>query len=55
MAFDHGPHRALLLDFVDAVRDNRDPAVCGRSALAVQRVIDAILASARSGQAVALS
>jgi predicted dehydrogenase len=55
MAFDHGPHRAVLLDFVEAVRDNRDPAVCGRSALAVQRVIDAILASARSGQAVALS
>jgi predicted dehydrogenase len=54
MAFDHGPHRAVLQDFVDAVRDGRDPAVCGRSALAVQRVIDAILASARSGQAVAL-
>lgn len=54
MAFDHGPHRAVLQDFIQALRDGREPAVSGRSALAVQRVIDAILASARSGRSVAL-
>ncbi len=45
MAFDHGPHRAVMHDFLDAVRDDRAPAVTGRSALAVHAVIEAIIAS----------
>jgi len=49
MAFDHGPHRAVLQDFVRAVRDGRDPRVSGRSALDVQALIEAILDSARNG------
>ena len=45
MAFHHGPHRAVLRDFFDAVRHDRAPAVTGRSALAAQAVIEAIIAS----------
>jgi predicted dehydrogenase len=54
MAFDHAPHRAVLKDFIDAVRQGREPAVTGRSALAVQQVIEAIMVSAQSGRPVAL-
>jgi UDP-N-acetyl-2-amino-2-deoxyglucuronate dehydrogenase len=49
MAFDHGAHRAVIKDFIDAVRQGREPAVTGRSALAAQQVIEAIMASSRSG------
>jgi len=48
MAFDHGPHRTVLKDFIDAVRRGREPAVSGRSALAAQQVIEAIMACAQS-------
>jgi len=54
MAFDHGPHRTVIHDFLDAVRDARAPAVTGRSALAVHAVIEAIIASSASGRPVAL-
>lgn len=49
MAFHHGPHRAVLRDFLDAVRDDRAPTVTGRSALAAQAVIEAIIASSSAG------
>lgn len=49
MAFDHGPHRAVIADFVAALTEGRAPAITGRSALAVHHLIDAILASARAG------
>lgn len=45
MAFDHGAHCAVLRDFVQAVQQGRLPRVTGRSGLAVQALIDAILAS----------
>jgi predicted dehydrogenase len=54
MAFDHAAHRAVLKDFIDAIRQGREPAVSGRSALAAQQVIEAIMASARSGLPVML-
>ena len=54
MAFDHAAHRAVLQDFIDAVRQGREPAVTGRSALAVQQVIEAIMASSRTGTPVVL-
>ncbi|MDO8321169.1 Gfo/Idh/MocA family protein [Rhodoferax sp.] len=54
MAFDHAAHRAVLQDFLDAVRQGREPAVTGRSALAAQQVIEAIMASSRSGCPVTL-
>lgn len=55
MAFDHGPHRALIADFLDAVVEARPPAIDGRSALRVHRLIDAILESARIGARVAVA
>jgi UDP-N-acetyl-2-amino-2-deoxyglucuronate dehydrogenase len=56
MAFHHGPHRAVLRDFLASVRDDRAPAVPGRSALAAQAVVEAIVASsARGGEPVALA
>jgi predicted dehydrogenase len=45
MAFDHGPHRAVIEDFVTAIRTGAQPAVSGRSALAVHRLMDAMMAS----------
>ncbi|MFN3570823.1 MAG: Gfo/Idh/MocA family protein [Polaromonas sp.] len=54
MAFDHAFHRALLQDFVAAIRDGTQPSVTGRSALQVQRLINAIMASSASGAAVSL-
>ena len=54
MAFDHAPHRAVLQDFIHAVQAGRTPSVCGRSALGVHQLIEAIMASARSGQSIAL-
>ncbi len=49
MAFDHAPHRAVLEDFLRAMRSGAAPAVTGRSALAVQRVIAAIVESSDQG------
>ena len=55
MAFSHGPHRAVLRDFLDAVHTHGTPAVTGRSVLLVQTVIEAILDSSRRGATVALA
>ncbi len=55
MAFDHGPHRAVIADFLQAARDGRAPQVTGRSALAVHATIAAITDSARSGHTVPLA
>jgi predicted dehydrogenase len=46
MDFPHDYHRALIADFLAALREGRDPAVTGEEALKVHRLIDAILASA---------
>ncbi len=54
MAFDPAPHRAVIQDFLEAVRDGRASAITGRSALGVHRLIDAIMTSAREGRSVAL-
>jgi predicted dehydrogenase len=43
MAFSHAAHRAVLSDFLDAIEQERDPALPGEEALATQRVIEAIL------------
>jgi UDP-N-acetyl-2-amino-2-deoxyglucuronate dehydrogenase len=52
MAFSHETHRAALADFLDAVETGRAPRASGRAALAVHRLIDALLASARERRAV---
>ncbi|OOG47364.1 oxidoreductase [Polaromonas sp. A23] len=52
MAFDHHAHRAVLQDFVAAIRNGGEPAVLGRSALQVHQLIAALMTSATSGAAV---
>lgn len=47
MAFSHEHHRRVLAEFLDAIDGRREPTNSGRSALAVQRLIDALLASGR--------
>ncbi len=54
MAFDHQPHRAVIADFLQAVRQGKAPSVSGRSALQVHRLIAALTDSAQSGRAVSL-
>jgi UDP-N-acetyl-2-amino-2-deoxyglucuronate dehydrogenase len=52
MAFPHGWHRDLIAAFAEAVRAGRDPVPCGREALDVHRLIDALIASSRDRRAV---
>ncbi len=47
MDFPIDAHRALIADFLDAVEQDRDPAVTGEEALASQRLVADILAAAR--------
>ncbi|MDQ2083246.1 Gfo/Idh/MocA family oxidoreductase [Xanthobacteraceae bacterium Astr-EGSB] len=49
MAFPHDWHRAVIADFFDAVEQGRAPAISGREALKVHRLIDALLEAAESG------
>jgi predicted dehydrogenase len=55
MAFSHAAHRALIEDFADSIRSNRDPLSSGLSALTVHALIDAILTSSATGQAVTVN
>jgi predicted dehydrogenase len=48
MAFDHGPHRALIGEVLDAIEAGRDPSNSARSALPVQRLIEAVLADSEA-------
>jgi UDP-N-acetyl-2-amino-2-deoxyglucuronate dehydrogenase len=43
MAFPHDWHRSLLLDFLDAVEQRREPRSSGRETLKVHRLIEQIL------------
>lgn len=52
MAFDHGPHRAVLQDFANAIRENTKPSVSGSSALQVHRLIAAMMESSSKAGAV---
>jgi len=45
MDFPHDAHRAVIADFLDAVRSGRDPRISGAEALESQRVISAIVAA----------
>ena len=44
MAFDHGPHRAMIAAMLDAIETGRAPPHAARTALPAQRLIEAILA-----------
>ena len=49
MAFPHDYHRAVMEDFVDAIREGREPKVTGEEALKVHRLIDALIETGRTG------
>ena len=55
MAFSHEPHRAAITDFLDAIDHGRQPRISGAAALAVHRLIDALLRSGRERRAVAVA
>jgi predicted dehydrogenase len=46
MDFPHDAHRALIADFIEAVRDDRQPFVSGQEALDSQRLVATVLSSA---------
>jgi len=46
MAFDHGPHRAVITEMLDAIEQKREPSNNVRSGLHVQRLIEAWLEDA---------
>ncbi len=52
MAFSNDAHRALIADFLDALDEGREPAINGREALKVQRLIEALLRSSAEGRVV---
>ena len=54
MAFSHEPHRRLIANFLDAVSTGQEPGASGRSALPVHMLIDGMLESSASGEAVLL-
>ena len=55
MAFSHEAHRAVIADFLDALDQRRAPRASGAAALAVHRLIDALLRSASEGRTVAVA
>jgi predicted dehydrogenase len=52
MAFDHGPHRAMITEMLDAIAQRRAPSNAGATGLPVMRLIEAVLESASSGRLV---
>jgi predicted dehydrogenase len=54
MAFSNDAHKALIVDFLDAIDADREPAVSGAESLKVLRLIEALLRSAEQGKAVAV-
>lgn len=55
MAFTHEWHQAVIEDFAEALRTGKPPLAPGREALAVHRLIDALILSSREERAVPLS
>ncbi|MBX3529673.1 MAG: Gfo/Idh/MocA family oxidoreductase [Rhizobiaceae bacterium] len=55
MAFPHDYHRAVMADFIAAIRDGRDPKVSGEEALKVHRLIDALIETGRTGAPVSVA
>ncbi len=49
MAFPHDHHRAVMADFVRAIRGGTQPKVSGEEALRVHRLIDALIETGRTG------
>jgi UDP-N-acetyl-2-amino-2-deoxyglucuronate dehydrogenase len=55
MAFSHEAHKALITDFIDAIETGRQPTVSGREALNVHLLIEALLRSSETGEALTLA
>ncbi len=55
MAFPHDSHRAVMADFVEAIRAGREPRVTGEEALKVHRLIDALIAAGSSDRRVVVA
>lgn len=55
MAFPHDYHRAVMVDFIDAIEAGREPKVTGDEALKVHRLIDALIESGRGGRPTAVT
>lgn len=54
IAFPSDYHRVFIEDFLDALDEDRDPAIPGESALDAHCLIDAILLSSDRGKTVRL-
>lgn len=54
MAYPHDHHRAVMADFIDAIRNGREPRVTGEEALKVHRLIDALIETGKVGRPVAV-
>ncbi len=52
MAFPNDWHRSVIADFLDALDEKRVPAISGREALKVHRLVDALLEAGRTGETV---
>jgi len=52
MAFPNDWHRGVIADFLDALDQKRAPAISGREALKVHRLVDALLEAGETGQTV---
>ena len=55
MAFSNDAHKALIVDFLDAIDGTREPTVSGRESLKVMKLIEALLSSAEQGKTVAIT
>ena len=55
MAFPHDYHRAVMADFIAAVRSGGAPRVTGEEALKVHHLIDALIAAGKNGGRVAVA
>ncbi len=55
MAFPHDYHRAVMADFLQAIRTGGQPKVTGVEALKVHRLIDALIETGRTGGRVAVA
>ena len=55
MAFSHEAHKGVIVEFLNAIEQGRDPMVSGREALKVQILIEALPGSSETGQPVALT
>ncbi len=54
MAYPHDHHRAVMADFIDAIRTGREPRVTGEEALKVHRLIDALIETGKLGRPVSV-